>query len=594
MDVAIGKEAQATGGESLAFGSQSKASGQATVAVGKEANSSGSSAVAVGYQSVASHNNVVAVGKNSAATAENAIAVGLRANAAGTRAIATGAGSSATGAQSLANGFTAKALDENTIAQGNAATANKESDIAIGTSSVANGARIKNPSLPGDVGSAIAMGKTANAIGLATIAVGQGATASFDTATAIGLEAKASKEDAIATGSKANASGNFAIATGSGAASSAYGSIATGLNSKASSNAAIATGTLANASGASSIALGANTNASVNNSVALGDGAVTTAAVNVASATVNGVTYGNFAGSKPKSVVSVGKKGEERQVQNVAAGQINETSTDAVNGSQLYALAQKLGNGNGWNLKTKPNNSPKEAENGESTTTEENIAPDENVTLIAGKNIKLKQTGGDVLIATKDDVIFNTASIGGIKINTGGIQMNDQKITGLKAGEVNSTSKDAVNGSQLYNHPFHFQGFNGNEEGNGDQVSTDYIYRPGVEGNPKLQLVALNGLKMTADSNNTYKLQIDTESQIYKDLKGKDGKSVTATVTNNNNGTHTLTVTNSDGTTTTTVLRDGEKGEKGDPGVAGAKGDTGATGAKGEKGEKATASRVTL
>lgn len=505
MDVAIGKEAQATGGESLAFGSQSKASGQATVAVGKESNASGSSAVAAGYQSAAAGNNAVAVGKNTTAGAENAIAVGLRATATGTRAIATGAGSSATGAQSLANGFTAKALDEDTIAQGNAATANKESDIAIGTSSVANGTSTKaapptrpNKSIPDDrgVGSAIAMGKNANAIGVSTIAVGQGAHASFDTATAIGYLASASKEDAIATGSKANASGHFSVATGSGSASSGYGSIATGLNSNASASAAIATGTKSNASGASSIAIGANANASVNNSVALGDGAVTTAAVNVASATINGVTYGNFAGSQPKSVVSVGKNGEERQVQNVAAGQITETSTDAVNGSQLYALAQKLGNGNGWNLKTKPNNSPKEAENGESTTTEENIAPDENVTLIAGKNIKLKQTGGDVLIATKDDVIFNTASIGGIKINTGGIQMNDQKITGLKAGEVNSTSKDAVNGSQLYNHPFHFQGFNGNEEGNGDQVSTDYIYRPGVEGNPKLQLVALNGLSL--------------------------------------------------------------------------------------------------
>ena len=191
-----------------------------------------------------------------------------------------------------------------------------------------------------------------------------------------------------------------------------------------------------------------------------------------------------FAGGNPASVVSVGSKDNERQITNVAAGRISDTSTDAINGSQLYAVAEKLGKG--WNLKTKPNNSAEKTENGESTTAEENIAPDENVTLIAGKNIKLKQTGGDVLIATKDDVIFNTANIGGIKINTGGIQMNNQQITGLAAGKVDATSQDAVNGSQLYNNPFIFQGFNGNT-GKGDQVSTDYIYRPGVE-NPKVTI----------------------------------------------------------------------------------------------------------
>ena len=629
LTIAVGAKANATKESAIAVGASASATNDNAVALGQTATASNNNAIAIGTKEVTSGNNAVGIGAYAESTAERSTAVGMMsqangagsfaggasAQATGTNSVAiggatdgtlankAGTAAKATGAQSIAIGTKSKAIDEDTIAQGNTATANKESDIAIGTSSVANGSSTKpapkprKPSKPSNslppetpedtrgVGSAIAMGKTANATGFATIAVGQGANASFDTATAIGLEAKASKEDAIATGSKANASGNFAIATGSGAASSAHGSIATGFNSNASANAAIATGIQSKATAENSVAIGLNSSASINDSVALGSKSVTTAAVNVASATVNGVTYGNFAGSQPKSVVSVGKKGEERQVQNVAAGQINETSTDAVNGSQLYALAQKLGNGNGWNLKTQPNNSPKEAENGESTTTEENIAPDENVTLIAGKNIKLKQTGGDVLIATKDDVIFNTASIGGIKINTGGIQMNDQKITGLKAGEVNSTSKDAVNGSQLYNHPFHFQGFNGNEEGNGDQVSTDYIYRPGVEGNPKLQLVALNGLKMTADSPNTYKLQIDTESDIYKGLKGKDGKdgkdgatgatgatgadgkNAEADVKDNGDGTHTVTIKDGNGNTTTTIVKNGKNGKDGKDGV---------------------------
>ena len=300
MDVAIGKEAQATGGESLAFGSQSKASGQATIAVGKESNASGSSAVAAGYQSAAAGNNAVAVGKNTTAGAENAIAVGLRATATGTRAIATGAGSKATGNQSLAAGFTANAIADNTIAQGNAATAHKESDIAIGTSSVANGSqqsqgscesnKQNDPSVStgsatsGDCpkGPAIAIGKMSNATGYATVAVGLEASATNDYATA----------------------------------------------------------------------LGSGSNANIANSVALGSGSVTDAFVPTNTATVGKYTYSGFAGNSSLlgdgAVVSVGYTGPDgeyvRQIQNVAAGRIDANSTDAVNGSQLYVVAENLSN----------------------------------------------------------------------------------------------------------------------------------------------------------------------------------------------------------------------------------------------------------
>ena len=82
-----------------------------------------------------------------------------------------------------------------------------------------------------------------------------------------------------------------------------------------------------------------------------------------------------FAGVSPKSVVSIGTEGNERQIQNVAAGRISGSSTDAINGSQLYAVAEKLGKG--WNLKTK-----KEA--GESTEESENIAPDEKCNIACG------------------------------------------------------------------------------------------------------------------------------------------------------------------------------------------------------------------
>ncbi|WP_196483399.1 YadA-like family protein [Burkholderia territorii] len=110
---------------------------------------------------------------------------------------------------------------------------------------------------------------------------------------------------------------------------------ATGLNS-------IAIGPAATAAGAGSIAFGQNANASIDNSVALGANSVTAAAVGVSSSTIGGMTFGGFAGATPVGVVSVGAPGAERQITNVAAGQVTATSTDAVNGSQLYSVASNV------------------------------------------------------------------------------------------------------------------------------------------------------------------------------------------------------------------------------------------------------------
>ena len=76
-------------------------------------------------------------------------------------------------------------------------------------------------------------------------------------------------------------------------------------------------------------------------SVALGAGSETAEAVGTNSATVNGVSYSGFAGTNPRSTVSVGYAGGERTITNVAAGRISTTSTDAINGSQLYQVAAR-------------------------------------------------------------------------------------------------------------------------------------------------------------------------------------------------------------------------------------------------------------
>ena len=120
-----------------------------------------------------------------------------------------------------------------------------------------------------------------------------------------------------------------------------------GVNTKISaSNNAVAMGNGANvASAKDGIAIGTNANVTVANSVALGAGSTATLpAESVTTATVRPYTYTGFAGTSPVGVVSVGSAGKERQITNVAAGRISTTSTDAINGSQLYATQFAIGN----------------------------------------------------------------------------------------------------------------------------------------------------------------------------------------------------------------------------------------------------------
>lgn len=98
------------------------------------------------------------------------------------------------------------------------------------------------------------------------------------------------------------------------------------------------TDALVQANAKNALAMDTGAIASITDYVALGSNSTTSEAVATSSGKVNGVTYGTFAGNNPTSVVSVGKEGSERQIQNVAAGRISATSTDAIKGSQLYSV----------------------------------------------------------------------------------------------------------------------------------------------------------------------------------------------------------------------------------------------------------------
>lgn len=113
------------------------------------------------------------------------------------------------------------------------------------------------------------------------------------------------------------------------------------LSTSAAGNYSIAVGIGANSSADNTVALGAGATASTENSVALGAGSLTSDLVATTGTTIKGVNY-NFAGTAPAGTVSVGSAGSERTITNVAAGQLNSTSTDAINGSQLYATNQAI------------------------------------------------------------------------------------------------------------------------------------------------------------------------------------------------------------------------------------------------------------
>ncbi len=210
-------------------------------------------------------------------------------------------------------------------------------------------AAVNTPGTGDDKG--IAYGVGANAKGIQAIALGVNAQSTTNNTIAIGENAYAgdkegdgSGQSAIAIGREAKALKNRGVAIGDSSSADWYGT-ALGSRSVAAAN-SVAIGGGSN---------GSHAEASLKNSVALGTFAKTKEGINTTEASVesNGTTLKltdfagtvtNDAGNKVSYVVSVGDEGKERQIQNVAAGQVTATSTDAVNGSQLHSVAAAVAN----------------------------------------------------------------------------------------------------------------------------------------------------------------------------------------------------------------------------------------------------------
>jgi len=196
-------------------------------------------------------------------------------------------------------------------------------------------------------GNALAAGSLAKAKGVNSIAVGAHSAAEKDSATAIGPNAKAKSNSSTAIGSNSEASGEAAMALGVQSNAKGQGAIAVGHLSTVDKKSGIGIGTRTQVKNENSVVVGSYVTTELDHSVYLGNHSKAASTAHskrmeeYSKEIINGREH-SFAGGKASGIVTVGREGREKRIQNVAAGWIDENSTDAVNGSQLYAVKTEV------------------------------------------------------------------------------------------------------------------------------------------------------------------------------------------------------------------------------------------------------------
>ena len=428
--IAIGKGSKASsvsagGTASVAIGVQAEANVGST-ALGFKSLATGEKSVSIGQLAIASGSRGVAIGSAANASASNTIAMGLLAKAGGDGskqgAMAMGAYSEANGSYSIAFGDHAKSQGDYGISLGETAGANGLYSLALGKESNAIGddsLALGRLSLA-SAANAIAMGADSSSSNDNAIAIGNKTQALGVNSMALGNASQASGESSIALGSTSEASEQNAIALGQGSIASKVNSIALGSNSLSSGENAIALGEGSAAGGSNSLAFGSQSRANGNDSVAIGVGA--------AAATDNSVAIGAGSTTDASNTVSVGNSTTKRKIANMAAGAISNTSTDAINGSQLYTIsdsvAKRLGGG-------------------------ATVGSDGTVTAVSyALRSGTYNNVGDALSGIDNNTLQWNKTAGAFSANHGANATN--KITNVAKGTVSATSTDVVNGSQLY------------------------------------------------------------------------------------------------------------------------------------------------
>ncbi|EFE3692774.1 adhesin [Escherichia coli] len=423
--VAIGKGAKAntfmnTSGSSTAVGYEAIAEGQYSSAIGSKTHAIGGASMAFGVSAISEGDRSIALGASSYSLGQYSMALGRYSKALGKLSIAMGDSSKAEGANAIALGNATKATEIMSIALGDTANASKAYSMALGASSVASAEN------------AIALGRSSVASGTDSLAFGRQSLASAANAIAIGAESKAA-ENATAVGTKAEANGLNSIALGSGGIADADNTIALGNQSLAVAAGAIAIGQGNKADGANAIELGNGSVTGGANAIALGQGSYAGLENGIAiggqasAQGTNSVALGAGSVATEDNSVSVGNTTDQRKIVNMAAGDISTSSTDAINGSQLYAISKSVADRLG----------------GGATVNAQGV--------VTAPNYRLKNgiygNVGDALA----DLNNNTIQWDSVKKGYSAAHGTDatSTITNVKAGTISATSTDAVNGSQL-------------------------------------------------------------------------------------------------------------------------------------------------
>ena len=477
--VAIGSTAKTYGTQSLALGSDTRAIGNSSIAIGgddidmarteletavpqlKAGNGikkSFNKEIETKFPSGLGSASINVKGKyaNTAAIGDATTAIGTLSEAFGTGSTAIGINSLTKGVASTGIGIMARSWGDNSLALGTQVGAYGTRSSSIGDTNQV-GLDMKDGNKSGKESAAV--GSQNTIYGNQAYAVGAGNTigsATVNTATEANGSAAGADQDKITTVTAGTVKGNMAGAFGYKNTINADNAYAVGSNSTVSADGAMVLGNNASVTAKNGMALGSNTKVANENAIALGAGSETAAAVATPSATINGTAH-NFAGVNPASTVSVGKAGSERTITNVAAGRISDVSTDAINGSQLYAVTTEMDKGVAYagDVKAAAAAANKFIRKlGEQTNIVGGVADaskltDGNIGVVSNGtdtlNIKLAKNVKVDSVTTGNTVINNNGlTVGGkTYVTNNGLNANNQTITNVASG--GNTTTNAAN-----------------------------------------------------------------------------------------------------------------------------------------------------
>ena len=573
QSIAIGSMAKVYGTQAMAIGGDVKSIGHSSIAIGGndvDLVKSDLQAAVPGFWATGAQNKFeretaalypgTTLGSAALSTSQyrsNTASIGAASIAMGAMTQSFGIGSTAIGVNSMSKGVAstsigviARSWGKNSLAVGSQAGAYGDKSTSLGDTNTV-GFDMTDGTTSGAASSAV--GTDNKVYGNNSYVIGGGNTIGSATITET-TEANGDKIKKVTAGT---VKGSTAGAFGYKNTITTDNAYVVGNNSTASADGAMVLGSSASVTGKNGVALGNNTKVANENAVAIGNGSETAAAVATPSATINGVAH-NFAGVNPASTVSVGKAGAERTITNVAAGRISATSTDAINGSQLYAVTSEVDKGVAYagDVKDAAAAANKFTRKlGEQTNiiggvTDTSKLTDGNIGVVSNGtdtlNIKLaKDLKVDSVTAGNTVINNNGLTVGGnTYVTNNGINANSQKITNVAAG---TDGTDAVNLNQL-NDVKNLAGKHTIVKVDGQENRTD------------------GNLLITKTDNNgqaTYDLKLNDELTVGKTgaagkdgsigVKGKDGSAVAingkdgSIGLNGANGANGLTIKGGDG-----------------------------------------------